>query len=472
MRVIFQGMESATHRETLASVTDLFEERPVLVGSWSWVGLKNRRRSVASIKDDVEGYGPMSVLEGGVFTTPMSRGEALKARSEYYRLLEEVPFDLAVEFDHPTLQDDHEMPDDPRIIPVRHEANHLDAESLLENVGSLALPQKQVSDLVVPVLRRHAKDCTVLALGSADLAECRTTGFNAAMVSSWFAPGKYGEISVWDGGRFVRANSNERARVLRRMSAVLERNGFDTGLLDRKDARESDRLAAWSLLRWADSLAERSDQSLVATAGSGETAEGASAPIAIRGERKQRTQKPLPGFTAVSEPVVEETEDGVVVRRRGSVANSGETVRSCDSCFLSSTCPAYEQASSCAYNFPVEVRSEDDMKSLMMGMLELQATRVAFARFAEEVNGGYPDPAVGTEMDRLFRMGEKIAKQNQRRERLTFSVESESSGGTPAAGGVLSQIFGPKAQPQVEAQPADPIIAEIVEIEEPPVEAD
>jgi len=93
--------------------------------------------------------------------------------------------------------------------------------------------------------------------------------------------------------------------------------------------------------------------------------------------------------------------------------------------------------------------------------MELQATRVAFARFAEEVNGGYPDEVVGKEMDRLFRMAERMKKVDEKRERLTVSVESESSGGGT---GVLSRIFGEKAQ--VEPPPAieaDVVVAEIIE---------
>jgi hypothetical protein len=104
------------------------------------------------------------------------------------------------------------------------------------------------------------------------------------------------------------------------------------------------------------------------------------------------------------------------------------------------------------------------MKALLSSIMELQATRVAFARFAEEVNGGYPDDVVGKEMDRLFRMAERMKKVEEKRERLTVSVESESSGGGT---GVLSRIFGEKAQveppPDPPAVEAEVVVAEIMD---------
>lgn len=131
-----------------------------------------------------------------------------------------------------------------------------------------------------------------------------------------------------------------------------------------------------------------------------------------------------------------------------TLTSSQDTLRTCDTCFLSATCPQSKPGATCAYNLPVAIRTEAQAKALMYTMVEIQANRVAFARFAEEVNGGYPDPVVGMEMDRLVKMTEKVLRPTGHKERLTVSVESEGTGGF-SGGGVLSSIFG--ARPEAQA---------------------
>ena len=171
----------------------------------------------------------------------------------------------------------------------------------------------------------------------------------------------------------------------------------------------------------------------------------------------------LPVFKQEEVSTLEEHTDGSTsIRSRGFLKSSSETVRVCDGCFLSSTCPAYEPGASCAFSFPVEIRTDAQVRALLHSVVELQATRVAFARFAEEVNGGMPDPVVGIEMDRLMRITDKVLRPNERRERLTVSVESETSG--PESGtGVLSRIFGSR----VASAPPEPVplIADVIQSE-------
>ena len=168
----------------------------------------------------------------------------------------------------------------------------------------------------------------------------------------------------------------------------------------------------------------------------------------------------LPIFSTDTSTSVETDEDGQSnIRERTVLKASGESLRMCDSCYLSGVCPAYEPGEPCSFNFPVEVRTPAQLKSLLNSIIELQASRVAFAKFAEEVNGGYPEETVSKEMDRLFKMAESAKKVEERKERLTVSVEHEESGG---AGGVLSAIFG-RSAPQQPAVETDTIIAEVIE---------
>jgi hypothetical protein len=75
----------------------------------------------------------------------------------------------------------------------------------------------------------------------------------------------------------------------------------------------------------------------------------------------------------------------------------------------------------------------------MRVMIEIQASRVLFARFAEELEGQGLDPALSAEMDRLFTLIDKMKSVNESREMLSISMESRGTSG------VLSRLFGSKA---------------------------
>jgi hypothetical protein len=78
-------------------------------------------------------------------------------------------------------------------------------------------------------------------------------------------------------------------------------------------------------------------------------------------------------------------------------------------------------------------------------LLEMQAQRVAFMRFAEEMNGGYADPNVSQEMDRYFRMLEKLKSLDESKEFIQITAQKNASQG------VLSAIFGDRVQAMKEA---------------------
>ena len=75
-------------------------------------------------------------------------------------------------------------------------------------------------------------------------------------------------------------------------------------------------------------------------------------------------------------------------------------------------------------------------------MIEMQVSRVMFARFAEEIEGQGLDPVLSAEMDRLFEIIEKFKDINDNREVFRMEVEARASSG------VLSRLFGAKAGEQ------------------------
>jgi len=69
----------------------------------------------------------------------------------------------------------------------------------------------------------------------------------------------------------------------------------------------------------------------------------------------------------------------------------------------------------------------------------MQGSRVAFSRFAEELNGGYPDPNTGQEIDRLFKLVKQLKELEENKEFVRITAERQTSSG------VLSALFGDRA---------------------------
>jgi hypothetical protein len=132
-------------------------------------------------------------------------------------------------------------------------------------------------------------------------------------------------------------------------------------------------------------------------------------------------------------------EDGTI-KDVTSINSQQTSLRACDTCFVAANCPAFKPQSVCAFKLPIEVKSKDQLKSLINAIIEMQGQRVAFMRFAEEMNGGYADPNVSQEIDRLFKLIKTTKELDDSREFIRMTVERQGSAG------VLSSIFGDKAQ--------------------------
>jgi hypothetical protein len=144
---------------------------------------------------------------------------------------------------------------------------------------------------------------------------------------------------------------------------------------------------------------------------------------------------PVFGFDTKSEV----DEEGVI-KDVTTVTSQSTSLRACDTCFVASNCPAFKPQSVCAFKLPVEVKTKEQLKSLINAIIEMQGQRVAFMRFAEEMNGGYADPNVSQEIDRLFKLIKTVKELDDSREFIRMTVERQGSSG------VLSSIFGDKAQ--------------------------
>jgi hypothetical protein len=274
-----------------------------------------------------------------------------------------------------------------------------------------------------------------------------------------------GETIVWDGSQLVRYPKKMKAQARPRYKSIVEKAGLDFKKFIEDDTLESTRVAVWSYLRLEDKMDKdkpefqviKGDKEEQVSDNNGELLTGlfglfdnASDNSAVEVRKNSPTElvernplevTPLPVFGYNMKTVVEPDENGFDVLKEVPVVQSkSASLRQCDTCFVAANCPAFKPANTCAFNLPVEVKTKDQLKSLLTSIIEMQGQRVAFMRFSEELNGGYADPNVSQEIDRLFKLVEKLKTLEENRDYIKITAERSSSGG------VLSAIFGDRAQ--------------------------
>jgi hypothetical protein len=276
----------------------------------------------------------------------------------------------------------------------------------------------------------------------------RQVKLETASTMSWLSPMMRGETIVWDGFKLVRYPKKMKDQARPRYKNVIERAGLDFDKILNDDPNEVTKLAIWSYRQLENSmnrgnLSDNSDY--MDDPGSAETRGIDPDNSALEVRKVSRSEVvvrdvqdmvPLPVFRVDTEYV----QDGNTLRESPVLGSTGVSLRQCNTCFVASNCPAFKPNNTCAFNLPVEVKTRDQMSALLNSIIEIQAARVAFARYSEELNGGYPDPNTSQEIDRLFKIVKNKKELEENREFLKLTVERQTSGG------VLSSLFGERAQ--------------------------
>lgn len=113
----------------------------------------------------------------------------------------------------------------------------------------------------------------------------------------------------------------------------------------------------------------------------------------------------------------------------------GAYLRDCNSCFLSSQCPLFEVDAQCKVPGLPEIKTPDDVSSLLNKVIQLQGERVLFSAFAEKVQNVGINPEVSKELETLTKLM-KDAKE------ITRPVESDEVMIRAKGSGVISKLFG------------------------------
>lgn len=341
-----------------------------------------------------------------------------------------------------------------KFLPVWHPEHGIDAlRALAVEYPNVGIPRAAISPPVLALVRGHHQATQFHAIGEAD-PDVLSKGFASASTHSWLSATKYGETIVWTGNALKRYPAKMKDQARRRHRMLMERAGFDAEAIAGDDHDELARFTIWSFLQLEAHLAEHRPGSVTGPPTNGhrpgtdiEGAPVAGLPTAVRNSRLT-----LPVFSQAPEeaPVLARTP-----------------VRRCSSCHVAGACPAAQWDAECAYDIPVEVKTKEQLLGLLRGVIEMQTQRVAFGRYAEELDGGYPDPNLSNEMDRLMRVIHQAKMIQDDRDFLQISMQAH------AGAGVLSRIFGAhQAAPvttltrQLNPAETDHVVAQVIDAEE------
>lgn len=327
-------------------------------------------------------------------------------------------------------------------------------ESLATRYLNVCIPSKALEDdlSLEPFAKRFAQQhgTTFHGLGIAKPDSMRNTPFKTMSTLAWLSPMMRGETIVWHGNKITRYPKSMKDQARPRYKAVYEQAGLDFDKILADDAVEVSKLAIWSYQQ-LEAWNNRAGLDLVTMSDGNLPADNAETPpvdVAKRGAdmRKLEPRNPdemrtLPSLGVEVSRVIDTDSDGVQTIKDVPVIKSNQTsLRMCNTCIVAPNCPAAKPDSACAFNLPVEVKTKAQLKSLIDALVEMQGQRVAFAKFAEDLNGGYPDPNVSQELDRFFKILKTIKELDDSREMMRVTVERSGSAG------VLSSLFGDKAK--------------------------
>lgn len=339
-----------------------------------------------------------------------------------------------------------------KFLPVWEPATgYAGLHKLVEDYLDIGLPgesletEVQLAMVTRTLNRQHGTRFHVL--GSAKPDNLRQVAAETASTMSWLSPMMNGETIVWDGTRLMRYPKRMKDQARARYRNVYAKAGLDQELIFEDDSKEVCRLAVWSYLQYEARLSGMSNEELYDNNDGNQLQPSAENDVANTDNRggqvrKLEARKPeemgnLPVFGYEIGTVVE--EDGTL-KDVTNVTSQDVSLRACDTCFVASNCPAFKPSTTCAFKLPVSIKTKDQLKSLINAVIEMQGQRVAFMRFSEEMNGGYADPNVSQEIDRLFKLIKTTKELDDSREFIRMTVERQGSAG------VLSSIFGDKAQ--------------------------
>jgi hypothetical protein len=368
-----------------------------------------------------------------------------------------------------------------KYVPIWNDKEDLERLAwLCQKHGQVALSDKAINSKTLPRINQlHQRWGTKMVALTSKVDSIDAGPWDSVVVGSWTSVIRYGETQVWDGHGLRRYPAQQKESARKRHRADILRLGVDFGEVMEDSVSALGLLSIRSWQAWASSsgydLARDynsdkddglDDHQIVAIGGEDlDWDNGVSPPpdlaigTVIKRHEDEKVLLPGIGIETITSLGEQTTDDQgqyteIAPTVVNTLASTGTLLRQCDSCYLAARCPAFKEHSECGFKLPVEIRTKDQLNAAMRVMIEIQASRVLFARFAEELEGQGLDPALSAEMDRLFSLIDKMKSVNESREMLSISME------TRGTSGVLSRLFGAEAGRAAQALPGGGFNAE------------
>ena len=361
-----------------------------------------------------------------------------------------------------------------KYIPLWNDVEDLERLAFLcERYGRVVISDKCINPTTIKRIRQLKQrwGCILVALTSKiDIID--SLPWDVAVVSSWTSVVRYGETQVWDGHGLRRYSAQKKESARKRHRADIVRLGIDFDAVIEDDVSEVAKLAIRSWMSWDekqhgayqpdgdedeqefDSKNHGAILTIPADSPTGANPDPDTHLLATEGvQRRHEHEKVLLPGMALERTLSMGSVEGegadqsleVDPHVDTTITYSSNSVRHCDSCYLASRCPQFKEHADCAYKLPVELKTKEQLHSALQAMLEMQTSRVLFARFAEELEGQGVDPTVSSEMDRLFRLTKEFKDIKDTRDLVRFEMEARGSSG------VISRLFGSEAGEKAQA---------------------
>jgi hypothetical protein len=384
-----------------------------------------------------------------------------------------------------------------KYVPIWNDPDDMERLAwLCQKNGRVAISDKAVTPKNQKRIKQLAERWGAQLIGMTskpDLIE--SVPWDSVVVVSWTSVIRYGETQVWDGHGLRRYPAQQKESARKKHRADIIRLGIDIDAVMEDEVSAIGMLAIESWRQWEtktfggyDPMDDTDEQELgtpenediVAitppTPSGGKVVSGGASIATTPPERRhegQRVLLPVMGIENITSMGTQSLDGhGESIEIAPEVTPvlkyNANPLRQCNNCYLSSRCPSFQENSECAFSLPIEIRTKDQLTAAMRALVEMQVGRVMFARFAEELEGQGLDPALSTEMDRVFTLVEKMRSISDNREMVSLRVEASGSSG------VLSRLFGAKAGEQARQLPnggldssqTDSLYADIIDLSE------
>lgn len=276
--------------------------------------------------------------------------------------------------------------------------------------------------------------------------------------TSWISPSQYGDTFVWTGRELKRYPKSYKDRARKSHRSLFTENGFSYEKIEADDNEELLRLSLWSWQQYISAISGVTRPGANRTPVLNEVTSGEvdNQVIPVRTEERSTTMLPVMGI-AVTQRDDDyydsgEAEPVLIVR--------SDSMRVCNNCFLKDMCPGFKPNANCLYNIPVKIRTRDQLDAVYDSMIEMQTQRVLFMKMAEDMSGGYADPNLSSEMDRLNRM----IKGKVDSSKSTFSMTVSATESPPKVT-FMEKFLGPAAAEKVRELESPVDADEILEAE-------